>query len=161
VPPLSLQSDGLCSIPPHPTLPAGFIVQGLLCWCVHPTRGRGPQVWAGPLEGRAWAVSLFNRSPGDDSITVSWSDLGVPASLAFAVRCVCEGCLLLSSQCHPAILALGLTWVSAFAPGSRLCLGGCAQGHLGRGRQGHRHWVVHLRCARPCRRPAEADARIG
>ncbi len=46
------------------------------------------EVWAGPLQGGAWAVSLFNRSPSADTITVTWANLGVPASASFAVKCV-------------------------------------------------------------------------
>ena len=32
-------------------------------------------VWTSPLANGAFAAVLFNRSPGDDSITLKWSDL--------------------------------------------------------------------------------------
>jgi alpha-galactosidase len=35
------------------------------------------EVWAAPLSGGRFAVVLFNRSPGDDSIVVHWADIGV------------------------------------------------------------------------------------
>lgn len=34
------------------------------------------EVWAAPLASGCFAVALFNRSPGDDNITVHWADIG-------------------------------------------------------------------------------------
>lgn len=34
------------------------------------------EVWAAPLSGGRFAVVLFNRSPGEDNITVYWTDIG-------------------------------------------------------------------------------------
>jgi alpha-galactosidase len=44
------------------------------------------EVWAGPLTDGRWAVSLFNRSPAADTITVSWDMLGQNSAASFAVR---------------------------------------------------------------------------
>lgn len=38
------------------------------------------EVWAAPLAGGRFAVVLFNRSPGDDSIVVQWADIGADPS---------------------------------------------------------------------------------
>lgn len=44
------------------------------------------EVWAGPLSGGRFALALLNRSPGDDSITVTWDMFGAPTTASFAVR---------------------------------------------------------------------------
>lgn len=50
------------------------------------------EVWVGPLANNRWAVSLFNRSPGDDQVTFTWDMLtfpdgtGVPSSTQFQIR---------------------------------------------------------------------------
>jgi alpha-galactosidase len=50
------------------------------------------EVWAGPLVGGKIAVALFNRSPGDDSITAQWADIGASSPAAsYAVRDVWAG----------------------------------------------------------------------
>lgn len=43
------------------------------------------EVWAGPLTGGRYAVALSNRSPGDDTITLAWEMMGVPAGASFSV----------------------------------------------------------------------------
>ncbi len=60
------------------------------CGCVQVVGGM-LEVWVAPLQGGAWAVSLFNRSPGADTITVTWANLGVPATASFSVKCVGVG----------------------------------------------------------------------
>ncbi len=40
------------------------------------------EVWAGPLSDGRIAVVLFNRSPGDDTMVVHWSDIGATGSYA-------------------------------------------------------------------------------
>ena len=44
------------------------------------------EVWAAPLTGGRIAVSLFNRSPGNDSITAQWADVGAQVGRSYAVR---------------------------------------------------------------------------
>ncbi len=45
------------------------------------------EIWAGPLYDGSQAVLLFNRGDsGSESITVKWTDIGVPADKAANVR---------------------------------------------------------------------------
>lgn len=44
------------------------------------------EVWAGALSGDRLAVALFNRSPGADSISVRWQDVGLAAGTTVKVR---------------------------------------------------------------------------
>ena len=53
-------------------------------FCLDLTTGGMLEVWQGPLTANRIAVALFNRSPGDDSITISWAALNLQNS--YAVR---------------------------------------------------------------------------
>lgn len=60
-------------------------------FCLQLSTGGLLEVWAGVLSpdarGRArLTVVLFNRSPGDDVVTVPWAAIGAPAGTAYAVR---------------------------------------------------------------------------
>jgi hypothetical protein len=44
------------------------------------------EVWVGPLVNGSFAVSLFNRSPGPDNITLTWDALPAAAGTPFLVR---------------------------------------------------------------------------
>ena len=44
------------------------------------------EVWAGPLEGGAYAVILLNRGMASSNITASWSDFGLDPSKEAGVR---------------------------------------------------------------------------
>ena len=44
------------------------------------------EVWAGPLEGGAYAVVLLNRGTAVSNVTASWSDFGLDPSKEAAVR---------------------------------------------------------------------------
>ena len=44
------------------------------------------EVWAGPLDGGAYAVILLNRGTATANVTASWSDFGVDPSKEAAVR---------------------------------------------------------------------------
>ena len=44
------------------------------------------EVWAGPLEGGAYAVVLLNRGTASANVTASWSDFGLDPSKAADVR---------------------------------------------------------------------------
>ena len=59
-------------------------------FCLDLVTGGMLEVWATPLLGGAWGVGLFNRSPGNDTITVSWGMLPagspIPPTASFDVR---------------------------------------------------------------------------
>ncbi len=55
-------------------------------FCLDLVTGGMLEVWAGPLTGGRIAVALFNRSPGDDTITARWADIGAAAGAAYSVR---------------------------------------------------------------------------
>ena len=63
----------------------GHVTQGG-AFCLQLTTGGMLEVWAGALSGGRLAVALFNRSPGDDTITVRWSDVGLAPGVAIAAR---------------------------------------------------------------------------
>ncbi len=48
-------------------------------FCLDLVAGGGLETWAAPLTGGRVAAALLNRSPGPDSITVQWADVGLPA----------------------------------------------------------------------------------
>ena len=48
-------------------------------------------MWVSPLTNGRYAVSLFNRSPSADTITVTASMLDVPASMSFSVYDIWAG----------------------------------------------------------------------
>lgn len=50
-----------------------------LSFCLDLVTGGGLEVWAAPLAGGRVAVALLNRSPGPDTITAQWADIGLPA----------------------------------------------------------------------------------
>jgi alpha-galactosidase len=55
-------------------------------FCLEVVSGGGLEVWAGPLTGGRIAVALLNRSPGPDSISAAWADIGAEAGRSYAVR---------------------------------------------------------------------------
>jgi len=68
----------------------GFVAQGGK-FCLDVRTFGMLEVWTAPLINGKYAAVLFNRSPADDSITLSWSDLdawetGVPPTAQFSVR---------------------------------------------------------------------------
>jgi len=48
-------------------------------WCLDVVAGGALETWAAPLAGGRVAVALLNRSPGADTITMQWADVGLPA----------------------------------------------------------------------------------
>jgi hypothetical protein len=59
-------------------------------FCLELSSAGSLEVWAGPLTGGRWAVALFNRSPGPDTIRVDFaslpaSDYGVQPATTFDV----------------------------------------------------------------------------
>lgn len=54
-------------------------------------------MWVAPLVNGKWAASLFNRSPGNETIYLQWSMLlypngtGIDLSTPFSIRDVWEG----------------------------------------------------------------------
>jgi len=42
------------------------------------------EVWATPIDYSSFAIALFNRSPGEDTIIVNWKDVGLVGP--YAVR---------------------------------------------------------------------------
>lgn len=44
------------------------------------------QVWSGPLSGNRLAVVLWNRGSSKDTITASWTDLGLKSSAVVDAR---------------------------------------------------------------------------
>lgn len=48
-------------------------------FCLDLVANGGLETWAAPLTGGRVAVALLNRSPGPDSITVQWADIGLAA----------------------------------------------------------------------------------
>jgi hypothetical protein len=55
-------------------------------YCLQLSTGGLLEVWVGPLSLGRFAVALFNRSPGPDSITLHWRDLNQTSGTAFTVR---------------------------------------------------------------------------
>ncbi len=43
-------------------------------------------MWAKPLQGGDWAVALLNRGLEAHEISLAWTELGLPATAAPAVR---------------------------------------------------------------------------
>ena len=60
-------------------------------FCLDIMTGGMLEVWAGPLVGGRIAVALFNRSPGVDTISALWADIGAGAGRAYLVRDVWAG----------------------------------------------------------------------
>ena len=48
-------------------------------FCLDLVAAGGLETWAAPLAGGRVAAALLNRSPGPDTITVQWADIGLPA----------------------------------------------------------------------------------
>jgi hypothetical protein len=69
---------------------SGAVLSGLgsdMCLSVFQDVPAGAQeVWAGPLDGGAFIVVLFNRSPSSLTITANFSDIGVKPGQFMAVR---------------------------------------------------------------------------
>jgi hypothetical protein len=63
-------------------------------WCLGLVTGGMLEVWATPLVNAQYAVVLFNRSPGDDSIILRWSDLGVADSQQYSIRSIWDSSTL-------------------------------------------------------------------
>lgn len=59
-------------------------------FCLDLTTSGMLEVWAGPLTNGRWAVSLFNRSPGPDTITIEWPLLNISANAQYSVRDIWE-----------------------------------------------------------------------
>lgn len=55
-------------------------------YCLDVAPSLTTEVWAGPLTGGRWAISLFNRQANASSITAAWSMFNVSASTNFNVR---------------------------------------------------------------------------
>ena len=54
-------------------------------FCLDLVSGGALETWAAPLSGGRVAVALLNRSPGDDSITVQWADVGLTAGVQASI----------------------------------------------------------------------------
>lgn len=50
-------------------------------WCLDVVSSGTLETWAAPLTGGRFAVALLNRSPGDDTLTVQWADVGLAAGV--------------------------------------------------------------------------------
>jgi len=55
-------------------------------WCLDVAAEGTLEVWAGPLTGGRWALSLFNRAGAPADIAATWPMFNVSAGASFAVR---------------------------------------------------------------------------